>query len=214
MKKMSANEFENSLIMKNQLVTLPSKKLVSIYSDISDYRIFINYLIDLINDELPFLYLDKEFKYKIENVIELHRFDVSKEEKESINQIICVLNTINDDFNLSLKEQEKVKKDYLEYQQSIRKLVFHSYDQLASSLGYDAIVMAALKNDLSFIKEDPYFLASMNYLLEVAPDGFFDEIMLKNATIKTSEIKESYSYLNLGIKANSIKILNKIKQMQ
>lgn len=213
MDNLSVCDFENLLILKNQLITLPTERLVKVYDAISDYINFINSVIDLINEETPFLYLSDEFKRKIEDVIQVHRFDLYKETNDSINQIYDALNTIDDDFKIYYKHQEVAKANYLKFQEEIRKMKFYNREDFLFALSYDGVVMAGLKTNPLIIKEKKFFLASMNYLLEMAPKDFFDDTMIMNAEDKLKKFKDNSSILDINTRVNSNKILKKINNL-
>jgi hypothetical protein len=178
-------DFENLLILKNQLITLTTEKLIETYQDISSYVVFLDTVICMLNNESAFLYLDDSFVKKIQTVLQIHRFDIkNKEVYEAINDITKFLNDVdsaNDNYRQTLVNS------YKEYHQNVRNVNFATNQDFLYSLSFDAIVYLGLKGTISIPSgNDPLILSSISYILEDYPKAF-----------ESDELKsESLSQLN------------------
>ena len=95
MEKYNVKDFANVLSLRNQLVNVPIEKLEEVYQDYDNYVAFLDTVAVMTNIDSAFLLFKADYLKKIENVIQIHRFDTKdKDVKDAINSIIEYLNTI------------------------------------------------------------------------------------------------------------------------
>lgn len=173
-------EFANELTLRNQLIMLDSKQLREIYQDKGDYLIFLNSVISLIQHDSPILLFSPDFLDKIYDTIEIHRFHFSeKEVYDCVNEIIGYLNHVK---TMNPMEQSIVKGFYMATQEMIREISFHDSNSFLASMGYDAVLFHALKdNNLDSLQDPDYPIMSLNFLIKACPDFFRDPDIQKRA---------------------------------
>ena len=168
MENISVKNFFNVLVLKNQLITLDSYELKDLYENYNDYITFLATFCVLTSIDSGFLFLDDSIIDKIEEIINIHRFDTDSETYEIINESIQYLNSVKG-FNPSQKIL--YRDSYLAYQEDIRNVKINSIDELLNYLAYDAYMVVAIEDvRIEFIDDNKMFMASLNYLMEMAPE--------------------------------------------
>jgi len=167
-------DFENLLILKNQLITLSTEKLKETYNNMSDYILFIDTAINMLNEESAFLYLDDSFPAKIKDVIQIHRFDIKNNEIiDAINDLTICLNDIE---NTSSNYKKMLLTSYIEYQKNARDSNFATMKDFFNALAYDSIVFLYLKGVMDIPnRDDDLMFSSLSYMIEVCPHFFIDK---------------------------------------
>jgi len=205
----SSSEFENVMIFKNQLINLDKNQLVELYTDVSNYALFINVIIILINNENILLVLDDEYLDKIYRILDIHRYDLNdKEIFNTINEIIDSLNKIK-----SIENKEEYVEEYVKYQQNLRECCFKTAEDFLYALSYDAVVIAELKNKDMPIYNDNLFIASIKYFLNIYPVYFEDDEVLNSVYERLGEIASRKGLKNINNKNDAkrlIKVLDSI----
>lgn len=206
-------DFENLLIIKNQLITLGSEKLIELYNGVSAYTTFLNTVICLLGEESAFLYLDDSFIDKIYDVMQIHRFDISNNEAvDSINKITNCLNDIkycSDDY------RELIVSNYKEYQKSIRNIGFASNQDFLYSLSFDAVVYLGLKGLVEIPFDDNLLvLSSINYMINSFSEAFKDVEMYDATLDKLNYISKESNIFSLNQIALSYKAKRKLKNIR
>lgn len=178
------SEFENIMIFKNQLINLEKKELIQLYTDVSNYALFINTIIILINEENTLFLLDDNYIDKIYAILDIHRYDLNDNEVFNIvNDIIDALNKIK-----GIENKEEYVKEYVKFQEGLRGYKFKEADDFLYALTYDAVVVAGLKDKSIPIQYDDLFLSSINYFLNIYPEYFEDSVILKSVRVRLEEI--------------------------
>lgn len=178
------SEFENIMIFKNQLINLEKKELIRLYTDVSNYALFINTIIILINEENTLFLLDDNYIDKIYAILDIHRYDLNDNEVFNIvNDIIDALNKIK-----GIENKEEYVKEYVKFQEGLRGYKFKEADDFLYALTYDAVVVAGLKDKSIPIQYDDLFLSSINYFLNIYPEYFEDSVTLKSVRERLEEI--------------------------
>ena len=68
-------DFNNILVLRNQLIAVPIEELCKLYQDKDRYISFLDSVALLSNKDSAFLFFSGEFKKKILSVVQIHRFD-------------------------------------------------------------------------------------------------------------------------------------------
>ena len=183
-------DFNNILVLRNQLIAVPIEELCKLYQDKDRYISFLDSVALLSNKDSAFLFFSGEFLKKILSVVQIHRFDFDDEEvNKVINSIITYINQIS---NYSSSLVNLLKNNYLAFQEEQRETTFHSDDELFRSLAYDAWVFAALiDGNLESIQDGNLFLLSFNFLLKNCPELFQDKNVRDNATALLDNVEQS-----------------------
>ena len=189
MEKYNVKDFANVLSLRNQLVNVPIEKLEEVYQDYDNYVAFLDTVAVMTNIDSAFLLFKADYLKKIENVIQIHRFDTKdKDVKDAINSIIEYINTIK---SYRPEYRKLLTTSYVSYQAKARNTNFASTDMMLYSLGYDALSYVAItEGDMDKITEDDMFLASINYFIETIPEIFKDEDTRKRTLEKIEELEK------------------------
>ena len=197
-------EFADVLCLRNQLLVVDEKKLIDTYEDYENYEVFIDSVVAMINNEAesPFLLYRDSFVKKIENIVQIHRYNLKDEDiKEKTRDIIAHLNTIS---NYTPFERKIVKEAYRIYNESIRNIAFDNDKEFLYSLGYDAVVYAAItENDMELINQNDMFLSSINYFLDNIPEIFNNSDVRKRTLTKIDKLSKGFGLFDKGMKKYS-----------
>lgn len=193
------NDFYNSLMVKNQLLTVDINVLKEEYKDMEKYNSFLDTISVITHIDGCFFMLDDSLIDRAETIIGVNRFAVQN------NHIRDVIRSIINYFN-DLKTQSKDYKNsllfqYLLYHEDCRKIKINSDRELAENFVYDAIALRAIcKDEMDLIKDkdDESFLSSLNYFIEAVPELF-----------ENDEVRERVNYKLLDIKNRNIGFFNK-----
>ena len=206
-------DFENLLIIKNQLITLGSEKLIELYDGVSAYTTFLNTVICLLGEESAFLYLDDSFIDKIYDVMQIHRFDISN--NDAVDSINKIMNCLNDIKYCSDDYRELIVSNYKEYQKSIRNIGFASNQDFLYSLSFDAVVYLGLKGFVEIPFDDNLLvLSSINYMINSFSEAFKDEKMYDATLDKLNYISKESNIFSLNQIALSYKTKRKLKNIK
>lgn len=175
--EINMTEFINIMKLKNQLIMFSSSELVEIYKDIDDFFTFLDTFILLTETDSGFLLFDDSFRDKICSVMQYHRFNCNDDIKQTINDVICYLNSIS---GYSREHTNLLKNGYLSYQEQMRHVEFYTTESMLASIANDAIVCCSLINgELDEIEDGDHFLMFLNYMVNVCPEFFNDKDVLK-----------------------------------
>ena len=195
-------DFGNLITLKNQLCALDRKQLMQMYQDKGSYLTFLNAVVSLIENDIGFLLFSDEFLEKILLISQIYRFEFKEHEvRDCINDIITYVNGIK---ALSDESKKTLMNGYLAYQEDMREASFHTTNAFLSSLAYDAVVFAALRDgEIDKIKDEEYFLMSLNYLMKACPEFFQDPRVKKDAMTLLDQAGSHRSFL--GVRKKFVK---------
>ncbi len=202
--------FNNILVLRNHIASCTEKELMDLYQEKGFYEAFLNTVWALIENDSGFLLLKDEFIQKILSVIQIHRFDSSSHVKQQVNETIQVINQIK---NYSKSIKNTIKNNYLAYQEEQREVTFQNEESLLASLSYDAIVYSMLTNGIIPEKiHDDYFIMSLNYFIQTAPELFQEEGVKERAVEVLERISKETRTMSFKKKfiKNTRKNLNKL----
>ena len=212
-KNLDEISFENLLILKNQLITLSTQKLLDIYENLSNYIKFIDSVICMLQEESAFLFLNEDYIKKIQSVLQAHRFDI--EDKEIINTINEITICLNDITCSSDNYRNMLVSSYFEYNKDVRDVNFATMDDFIYMLSYDGIVYLTLKGAVDYSIDDGLLsLSSINYIMSVYPQCFEDININKNTQKKLDEIFNKSSIFELNTKISSYNTKKRIKKIK
>lgn len=162
----------NIIYLRNQLINAKLEQLLELYKDDKSYGFFIDTLNIAMDAEPAFFLLDGEILEKAMSVVYAHRFEFKDPTySEIVNEIITAYNELTY-YPDSIKIQKA--NAYIIWQSEVHDLPFYSKEDLLACLAHDALTIHNLANK-DFSNTDPaYFLASINYLVNVLPE-FFEE---------------------------------------
>lgn len=204
------NDFENLLILKNQLITLTPEKLKEIYTGISEYVLFIDTVGCMLKEESAFLYLSETFPQKIKDILQIHRFDIKDDEVvDVINNVTIYLNDIE---NASLNYRKMILTSYIEYQKDIRHSKFATFEDFFNSLAYDAVVFLNLKGVIDLPnKDDNLLFSSLSYIIESCPEIFKNKNIYDLAYYQLDELSASSGIFDFSTKILTSQQKKKLK---
>lgn len=206
-------DFENLLIIKNQLITLSSEKLIELYKGVSEYTTFLNTVISLLSEESAFLYLDNSFIDKIYDVMQIHRFEIS--DNDSIDSINKITNCLNDIKYCSDDYRKLIVSNYKDYQKSIRNVGFASNQDFLYSLSFDAVVYLGLKGLIEIPFDDNLLvLSSIGYMINSFSEAFKDVQMYDATLDKLNYISKESNIFSLNQIVLSYKTKRKLKNIR
>ena len=212
-KNLDEISFENLLILKNQLITLSTQKLLDIYENLSNYIKFIDSVICMLQEESAFLFLNEDYIKKIQSVLQAHRFDI--DDKEIINTINEITICLNDITCSSDNYRNMLVSSYFEYNKDVRDVNFATMDDFIYMLSYDGIVYLTLKGAVDYSIDDGLLsLSSINYIMSVYPQCFEDININKNTQKKLDEIFNKSSIFELNTKISSYNTKKRIKKIK
>lgn len=210
--EVNLTDFENQLILKNQLITLSTGTLCELYSNMDIYPTFVDSVAHMINEESAFLYISDDFIEKIHSVLQLHRFDIKDKERSSIiNDIISCINEIS---NASTDMRQMMISGYIAYQTDIRDVEFDETEDFLCSLTSDAVVFLNLRKDVDAAVSDDLTLASINYFLKMVPEFFRDSTVKSNAEKALDTIYKRSNILDFATRIISNRTKKKIKEIK
>lgn len=194
-------DFENLLLLKNQLVNAPFDELLECYKDYDNYLLFLDTVVLLANTDSAFLLFYKDGMEKILRIIQLYRFN-TKDEKviDVINQIIQYLN------NIKLYDstyENLLKLSYLSFHEESRISSFDREEDFIASLSYDAATYFALKDGNISINDYDLFLASVNYLFVIIPEFFKDSLVQERLIAILDKIDKTRGFSNRNLRKYS-----------
>lgn len=212
---MNPNELTNKLnrlIIKNQLLTIPSEELCKIYNDKELMTILIYMLNDLIKNEPEFIIVCDEIVDNIQNILFEKRQQYKKDELNlSINNIIIKLNSIIGEEKIYKEEK---KKNYKLNQLYTRNLNYNlSFDELKNLIIYDAITYNSLINPIKQEITIEYFISSLNYLMEYVPELFENGLILLNTNCIIKDLEQSLKFIENVKRKDKIIIQKQIKDI-
>lgn len=212
-KNLDEISFENLLILKNQLITLSTQKLLDIYENLSNYIKFIDSVICMLQEESAFLFLNEDYIKKIQSVLQTHKFDI--EDKEIIDTINEITICLNDITCSSDNYRNMLVSSYFEYNKDVRDVNFATMDDFIYMLSYDGIVYLTLKGAVDYSIDDGLLsLSSINYIMSVYPQCFEDININKNTQKKLDEIFNKSSIFELNTKISSYNTKKRIKKIK
>lgn len=211
--EISMTEFINIMKLKNQLITFSTNELVEIYKDINDFFTFLDTFILLTETDSAFLLFDDGFRDKICTVMQHHRFNCNEDIKQTINDIICYLNSIS---GYSTEHTNLLKNGYLAYQEQMRHIEFYTTEALLAAIANDAVVCCGLiSGDLDAIKDGDHFLMFLNYMINVCSEFFNDNDILKRVNFlidKASHESRIFSTRKKYVKETKTRLMDVFKK--
>lgn len=210
MDEYSINDYKNILILRNQLETISEDDLIDIYQDVSAYQVFLNSVAILANVDSAFLHYKDEYIKKIERIISIHRFDVSGQYQELINDIITFLNEVK---STSEVKKKLLMDGYFAYQEDIRNRRFKDYQEMLYFESYDAQVVYGLElGQLAFLTDSDRFISSLNYLHENIPELFIEKKDVKLLLNHLSNLNNSQGLFHRKQKKSLQQIQKKLRK--
>jgi hypothetical protein len=188
-------DFENVLLLKNQLLNAPFDELREYYKDYDNYLAFLDAVAVLANTDSGFLLFYKDGIDKISRILQLNRFNIKDDAvREIIDSIITFLNRTS---SYDERYENLVKLSYLTYQEDSRITSFDDEETFLSSISYDAIAYFALKDgNFELITADDLFLASVNYLFVSVPEFFKDPLVQERLITILDKIDKTRGFSN------------------
>ena len=132
------------LAFKNHLLCSSMEQLKNFYNDEEYFLCFLDTLALMSQREPAFFLLSPEIKNRIIGVIEIHKYSVSEDVLDYINEVLIYLNNIE---NFPNEMVSLMLKSYIDFQESLRKVHFNNASEFLYALSYDAIFMDALENN-------------------------------------------------------------------
>ena len=178
--------FADILTLKYEVINEETSDLMEEYSNYENFQEFITTVNNLIGFESVFFMLNDSFIEKILKILNYGKYKFAPKFTKLINETIISLNEIK----CTSENVRNLKLNaYLSYQEDIRKTTFIDNESFITSLGFDAIALAAIINkDYDEINNKELFIKSLNYLIDTVPDLFKDNNVYNN----TNEILNSY----------------------
>lgn len=208
--------FETSLLLKRQLSLVPPEELIEVYvEDIESYKLFVHYVIILLETEAAFLFLSNDFISSIRKVVEVHRFDLNdKTITDEINHITKCLNQIE---NTSMDLRLLTIKAYRSYHEDLRQMKFNSNEDFVDYLCNDTLEYFALKcetdEDKDIVIDDKYAIASIKYFMEEIPIFFDDPDIMQRAEDRLNLIINNAKFFEFSKKNESKNVKRKLKSL-
>ena len=187
----TVKDFEDVMIIRNQLECDTPANLCEFYSDMDNYLEFIHAMTVFSQVDGAFLLYRRDYIDTVERILQVHRFDGDREKVWGpVNDLVLYLNELK---GYTPDLVNMLKNGYLAYQEDCRKTPFTDEDEFLYSMSYDAVVLWALKNEgnLDSITESDMFLASINYLIETLPETFESKEVSKKVMDKLSELESA-----------------------
>lgn len=195
------SDFELLLILKRQLLNISEDSLRIVYSDIDSYAVFVAIVTTMINEENAFLFLSPDFRIRIREILEIHRFDNEKYDLiKYINGITLSLNEID---NYSPEFKSTVINDYMSDHESIRHRKYSTLQEFGEDLSADYAVYYTLRGAIKANFSDSEFISSIYYFLEEFPTIFDNVEFLERTKIQLEEISRKYSIVDRVKRKNS-----------
>lgn len=205
-------DYLNIIYLKNELLTLPTSKLLEKYQAEEMYGIFLD-TVNIMNAvDSAFLLFSNQALKKIETVVDTYRFLYRSAEFNIVrNDIIRYLNTVSS----CSRELKNIKKDcYLDYHQDLRKMSFMTEDDFLYAVSYDAVSLYKLQDRNLQDMDDTCFLGSINYFIEVIPELFYEKDIQEVAQSKIEEISRRRGYRNRVVREFSQETMNHFQKIK
>ncbi len=166
------------------------EKFNDLYAKHDNFLVLLDSIAVMTKIDSAFLLFDRKFSDKIYFAIRNNRRKYYHDEE--INNIInSIISYINEAQAYELSYKNILKNNYLAYQEDCRGIDFNCEQIFFEYLAFDALTLTALKNNsnMEFLKEnDTYFLASINYFIEVIPEIFKDKPIYKQTMLMLDEL--------------------------
>lgn len=188
------SDFELLLLFKNQLVFCDVDELKKIYSEIEDYSIFVDNVALMLNEEPAFLLLSKDFRKKIDVILETRRFTIDDDIiSQEINEIALCLNELE-----SIDDDTKNQRisNYKAYHENIRNEEYATIADFGITLANDCPTYYYLKGELDDRVKSSFEISSIIYFLETVPEMFNDPMVLKRLEFVLKDIAKDGSIFN------------------
>ena len=204
--------FENTLIMKNQLIKMETDELVEVYreSDLDKYKCFLATVIWMLENEQAFFCIDEFITEKVCAVIDIYKDEVKDTPIYGIiNNLKIYLNAID---TTELDKKTSVVKQYYMYHKTIRNAKFDGSQGFLNTLGLDAFVYFYLRgeDELPEIEEkDALLLFSIAYFIDACPSFFKDENVYNKTINELNNLKKNTSLFDVAVRS----LLSRDKKM-
>lgn len=213
MANFTVNDYLNVLCLRNQLVCVGKKQLLDVYKDYENYITFLDSVYVFSEIDSAFLLYNKDYVDKVENIVQIHRYDTDDPEvKNVVNTIIGYLNGLK---TYSDEYKDALMQAYHSYNEEKRNVQIESDNLLLQALAYDAVVVAGLANEnMEIVTDDDLFLSSMNYLMNTIPE-FFDNAQVKiRAITRLDELSKKGRPFNKRIRTYSKETLENFQKIK
>ena len=211
------NDFYNSLMIKNQLLSVDLETLKNEYKDMEKYYQFVDIISVISAIDSCFFMLDNSLIERAESIIGVNRFNVTDV------HVHRVINSIIDYFNEIKSLNKGIKNSllfqYLSYHEDCRKTKINDERRLGEHLIYDGIALRAIcEDEMDRIKDkdDNFFLSSINYFIDVVPEIFEDEDIRGRVDNKLLDIRNRnkglFNKIRIKEKETATNLLKTVKK--
>lgn len=200
------------LAFKNHLLCSSMEQLKNFYNDEEYFLCFLDTLALMSQREPAFFLLSPEIKNRIIGVIEIHKYSVSEDVLDYINEVLIYLNNIE---NFPNEMVSLMLKSYIDFQESLRKVQFNNASEFLYALSYDAIFMDALENNnMKCLTKRDLNMSSFNYIISTSPEFFnIDGVMERAYYLLEQEKKHTKVFSkkkkNIASLKHSLDVINK-----
>lgn len=186
------NENVNSMLVKNQLLVLKEDELVKKYKNNDrNFQAFISGTNRLLDIEPEYFLIMDDSMEKVRTIISENRMNY-KNKKETIDKMNEAIISLNKLSHLDSKYKIDLLKDYIENQYKVRRIEeprkSDAYNLDLNLLANDIVVFSNIINPKQEDEEIEvqYIYSSINYLVNVMPELFDEDLKNRLITILKS----------------------------
>ena len=204
--------FENTLVVKNQLIKMELDEIVDVYKekDLETYKAFLATIVWMLNNEQAFFCIDEFITEKVCAVIDVYKDKVKDTELYSfINELKIYLNDVD---AADIERKKSVVNQYYMYHKTIRNAKFDGSQGFLNTLGLDAFVYFYLRgeDELPELEErDELLLFSISYFIDACPSFFRDKNVYNKTINELDDLKKNTSLFDVSIRT----LLSRDKKM-
>lgn len=200
--------FENSLLIKHWLIVLSTEQLKKANSEYFEYTIFLNRIVDLVNDESVYFLLSSSIRDKLLEILNENRFKPGYEDLRGMtDDIIRAMNQMS---ALDESQKQMLLANYKAYNETCRKVSLAGYNELSYVVSSDIIAYDNLTGKLDIIENASAFVASLNYFISCAPEIFLNETIMENTRKKLNSIRGQTSPFDFSTKKYIKAVMNRV----
>ena len=204
--------FENTLVVKNQLLGMDTEEIVDIYekNEVDRYMAFVATIAWMLDHEQAFFCVNSAISDKVRAVIDVHKDKIIDDKTYgALNEIKIYLNAID---TADPKKKNLVVEQYRMYHETIRNARLTENQVFLDTLGTDAFVYFYLKGEdnlpaIEYV--DELLLFSIAYFIEICPSFFRDENVYNKTIEELDDLDKHTSLFNVAVK----KLLSSDKKM-
>jgi hypothetical protein len=204
--------FENTLVVKNQLIKMELDEIVDVYKekDLETYKAFLATIVWMLNNEQAFFCIDEFITEKVCAVIDVYKDKVKDTDLYGfINELKIYLNDVD---AADIERKKSVVNQYYMYHKTIRNAKFDGSQGFLNTLGLDAFVYFYLRgeDELPELEDrDELLLFSISYFIDACPSFFIDKNVYNNTINELDNLKKNTSLFDVSIRT----LLSRDKKM-